>query len=296
MNKEELIVKLNGEISNEAKSEYLLRLGQLYYKNGSPKIFLEQYMNGDGKELKKKFWSRHSSSRIAFDLYSCLANDKSIEDFEFEYQLPGILYKNKEFRKPNMDVYYKQNQTVYFIESKFTESPKETLPEAYYIKQDQYNNSKKTKIVKESIANRYRGNNRIALVFSDFCLQYLPFIDNKNKADWFDYKQELCHLFGILFFGIEKLKETDIKIINFRNIVYDFDDYQSLGQIHISSTALDFINKAETLVNQIFQEEKLNIQFVYNYDFIQNIAKEYANKIGFGTNKSIKDLMKQYCL
>jgi len=53
--------------------------------------------------LKWKFWEGISSSRLAFDLYSSLINDESVKDFELEYILPGIIYKEKETGASNMD-------------------------------------------------------------------------------------------------------------------------------------------------------------------------------------------------
>lgn len=294
MTKKELEKKLEQDISLEQKIEYLNRLSKPYIKNNKKKIFFDQYMNGDGSELKCKFWSKHSSSRIAFDFYSCLANDNSIDDFEFEYQLPGILYKNKESGKPNMDVYYQKGSTIYFIESKFTETPSSNLPQAYYIKTDKYKNTSDV-FVNESLQNRFRNNLFIAELFSDFCYRYIDNI-KKNKNDWFDYKQEICHLFGIIFYAIEMLKSTKITAINFRNIVYDFDDYKTLGEKHISNTALQFIEDANELVNKILKHEKINIHFSYGYDFIQRILPNYENMKAYGIDISVKDIMKQYLI
>lgn len=294
MTKKELEKRLEHDISLEQKIEYLNRLSKPYINNNKKKIFFDQYMNGDGSELKSKFWSKHSSSRIAFDLYSCLANENKIDDFEFEYQLPGIIYKNKESGKPNMDVYYQKGSNIYFIESKFTETPSSQLPQAYYIKTDKYKNTSGD-YVNEPLQNRFRNNLFIAELFSDFCYSYIGNI-KKNTKDWFDYKQEICHLFGIIFYAKEKLTKSTIKQIDFRNIVYDFDDYKDLGKEHISQSALHFINDAKDLVNRIFEHEKIDIKFSYNYDFIQRILPDFENKTAYGTDISVKDIMKQYLL
>lgn len=294
MTKKELEKKLEQNISLEQKIEYLNRLSKPYIKNNKKKIFFEQYMNGDGSELKCKFWSKHSSSRIAFDLYSCLVNDNSIDDFEFEYQLPGILYKHKESGKPNMDVYYRKGSTIYFIESKFTETPSSKLPQAYYIKTDKYKNTSND-YVSESLQNRFRNNLFIAELFSNFCYKYIDNI-KKNTKDWFDYKQEICHLFGIIFYAKEKLTTSTIKQIDFRNIVYDFDDYEIFGKEHISQSAIQFIADAKDLISKIFEHEKIDIKFSYNYDFIQKILPKYEDKNAYGTEISVKDIMKQYLI
>lgn len=293
MTKKELEKKLEQDISLEQKIEYLNRLSKPYIKNNKKKIFFDQYMNGDGSELKCKFWSKHSSSRIAFDLYSCLANDNSIDDFEFEYQLPGILYKNKESGKPNMDVYYQKGSTIYFIESKFTETPSDSLPQAYYIETDVYKNTR-NKTVVEPIEKRFRDNSFVSTEFSRFAQKYKDKTEHIDDKDWFDYKQETCHLFGIIFYAIERLSTSTIKQINFRNIVYDFDDYEILGKEHISQSALQFINDAKELTNRIFEHEKIDIKFSYNYDFIQSILPDFENKKAYGSELSVKDIMKQY--
>lgn len=292
MTKDELIEKLEN-ISDSKKSEYRKRISIPYIKNGQKKIFFDQYTNGSGKELEKKFWSKISSSRIAFDLYSCLVNDETVDDFEFEYKLPGILYKKKELGVPNMDVYYQKGSTIYFIESKFTETPSNSLPQAYYIEADEYKNTR-NKTVVEPIEKRFRDNSFVAAEFSRFAQKYKDKTEHIDDKDWFDYKQETCHLFGIIFYAIERLSTSTIKQINFRNIVYDFDDYEILGKEHISQSALQFINDAKELTNRIFEHEKIDIKFSYNYDFIQSILPDFENKKAYGSELSVKDIMKQY--
>ena len=292
MTKDELIEKLEN-ISDSKKSEYRKRISIPYIKNGQKKIFFDQYTNGSGKELEKKFWSKISSSRIAFDLYSCLVNDETVDDFEFEYKLPGILYKKKESGVPNMDVYYQKGSTIYFIESKFTETPSKSLPKAYYIETDEYKNTR-NKTVVEPIEKRFRDNSFVAAEFSRFAQKYKDKTEHIDDKDWFDYKQETCHLFGIIFYAIERLSTSTIKQINFRNIVYDFDDYEILGKEHISQSALQFINDAKELTNRIFEHEKIDIKFSYNYDFIQSILPDFENKKAYGSELSVKDIMKQY--
>lgn len=292
MTKDELIEKLEN-ISDSKKSEYRKRISIPYIKNGQKKIFFDQYTNGSGKELEKKFWSKISSSRIAFDLYSCLVNDETVDDFEFEYKLPGILYKKKESGVPNMDVYYQKGSTIYFIESKFTETPSNSLPQAYYIETDEYKNTR-NKTVVEPIEKRFRDNSFVAAEFSRFAQKYKDKTEHIDDKDWFDYKQETCHLFGIIFYAIERLSTSTIKQINFRNIVYDFDDYEILGKEHISQSALQFINDAKELTNRIFEHEKIDIKFSYNYDFIQSILPDFENKKAYGSELSVKDIMKPY--
>lgn len=188
--KKTVLEKIRTNISIEEKSSYLKRLSTVYEKNGLKKLFIDQYLNGDGSELKAKFWSKKSSSRIAFDLYSWLATNPEIDDFEFEYQLPGILSGGKEAGKPNMDVFYKIDKTIYFIESKYTETPSQELPEAYYIRDNVYKNTKK-QIVSSSLLERFRNKDFIANEFATFATKYSSKTKEIDKNDWFDYKQEI---------------------------------------------------------------------------------------------------------
>jgi len=116
MNKKELELE-------QLKCFYLSRLITPYEGGGKKKIFFDQFSNGNGNELKNKFWSRRSSSRLCFDLYSCHANNPQVLDIEFEYKLPGI-FSGRNESPANMDVYIKTKNRIIFIESKFTEIDK----------------------------------------------------------------------------------------------------------------------------------------------------------------------------
>ena len=294
MKKQDLLKKLSGYIPEEYSNAYIKRLSKPYsLKNnlnrGKEKLFMYQYLNGSGSELEKKFWSRHSSSRIAFDLYSCLVNDETTIDFEFEYKLPGI-NRNKQTGVPNMDVFFQQGDTVYFIESKFTETPDNNyvLPEAYYILDRNYKNSK-GKYAKRpySVEERFRNRNDIAVKFSQFCYKYLNINTN---GDWFDYKQEICHLFGIIFYALERA-DCNVKRIDFKNIVYKFDDYEKLGNDYISKIAKEFIKDAKVMVNDILKISNKKIDFDYSISFTQDVYEKYKNKTAYGLDITIKELM-----
>ena len=122
-------------LNTEQKLEYFKRLITPYEtkgKVGKKKYFITQYLDADGHELSKKFWSKHSSSRWAFELFSWMANENCILNFEFEYKLQCLKGSNK---KPNMDVFFETDDTIYFIESIFTEKVSPTLnklSDAYY--------------------------------------------------------------------------------------------------------------------------------------------------------------------
>ncbi|MBR5915371.1 MAG: hypothetical protein IKZ57_02855 [Spirochaetia bacterium] len=294
MTKKELLKQLKGDITEVEKMVYLKRLIKPYQKYGKSKLFILQYLNGSGSELENKFWSKCSSSRVAFDIYSCLADDKGIDDFEFEYHLPRIIYKNKETgHPPNMDIFYRIGDTIYFIESKFTETPQKILklPEAYYITNNEYKNSDGKKVT-YPIKERFHKREDIADKFSSFCQTYVNMKDKIKKDDWFDYKQEICHLFGIIFYALERT-DCNVKRIDFKNIVYKFDDYEKLGNDYISAIAKEFIKDAKDMVNDILKISNKKIDFDYSISFTQDVYEKYKNKTAYGLDITIKELMAQ---
>ena len=108
-----------GVFSDEEKVSFIKnKLMDKYIKKGEQSFFLLQYLNGAGNELGTKFWQPHSSSRMAFDLYSWLKDDNDALDFCFEKQLDGMKSGGM---GPNMDVFIETKDEVIFIESKFTE-------------------------------------------------------------------------------------------------------------------------------------------------------------------------------
>lgn len=207
MKKIEFLKNNKGYISLPTRNEYLSRLNKPYIKKNIVKSFYSQFNHGSGHEIETgKFWAKTSSSRLAFDLYSWRAERNNFIDFEFEKKLPGIWYKqNKESGVPNMDVYFETTEEITFIESKFTENPPASikLAEAYWQEKDEYHIT--TKIVGTNeyetrtfpIACRYHNKNHIALLFVQFCNKYLGM--QLDKSEWFDFAQEIKHLFGIIF-------------------------------------------------------------------------------------------------
>ena len=95
------------QISIEEKTMYYQRLTKPYNKNGMR--FIDDYMDGSGKELIEKFWSIISSSRLAFDLYSWIVEEENIIcEMYFEKKLPGVILNHREsLGVPNMDVFIK---------------------------------------------------------------------------------------------------------------------------------------------------------------------------------------------
>jgi len=102
--------------SDEEKVSFIKnKLMDKYEKKGLPSYFLFQYLNGAGNELGTKFWQPHSSSRMAFDLYSWLKTNDDALDFCFEKQLDGMKSGGM---GPNMDVFIETKDEVIFIEKK----------------------------------------------------------------------------------------------------------------------------------------------------------------------------------
>lgn len=205
-------------IKNNQKKEYIKRLGKPYTKNVKCKFFLDQFVAGAGNELSGKFWNAKSSSRFAFDLYSWMAYDKTISDFEFEYHLPGLASGGM---GPNMDVYLETRDEVIFIESKFSELANlhyidnKYLSEAYYTEKE-YGKKKLT------LLERYYGF-AFAQDFSNFCYE-IEAAMNENGwhegDDWFEPKQETCHLAGLLIHLMKNKVRFDGKKVKLHNIYY----------------------------------------------------------------------------
>lgn len=212
-------------IESSLKREYIQRLGEPYIKKGIQKFFIDQFAAGAGNELNEKFWNEKSSSRFAFDLYSWMAYDDSIIDFEFEYHLPGMKSGGM---GPNMDVYIETAKDVIFVESKFSEMANlhfidnGYLSKAYYI-DEAYGRRKM------HLSERYYKYD-FASPISEFCYAFEKDMKSNNwhsGIDWFEPKQETCHLIGILIY----LKKNEVylkgKRIKLCNIYYSLKNDKS---------------------------------------------------------------------
>lgn len=217
------------------KKKYMPQLIKGYEKGGLVKFFLDQYAQGGGQELNQKFWSSKSSSRLAFDLYSWMADSSvnSVKDFEFEFRLPGLASGGS---GANMDVYVETEKEAIFIESKFSEKAKQnwlkTLSEAY-TKTGIYGSKGK------SLNERYY-NKCISKYIVDF-IKEISSCD-VGKSDWFDPKQEICHTIGIflMLLGVD---------INNRKATYD--TIRSKEKICLYNVYWNFNNKEEKNPNTL---------------------------------------------
>ena len=257
------------------KLEYFERL---VAPNESEKYFIEQFLEGSGNELADKFWSDRSSSRLCFDLYSWICKNKDVKNFRFEKKLPGVKTgKNRVSGVPNMDVFFEINDSLVFIESKYTETGnnwnyKEDIQgNGFYLSEAYWGtNEEGYKSCKLTIDERFYNHPEIALLFSKFCNNIQNEINERrpeySKYSWFDPKQETCHLFGIIFYILENnLRNRNVYLCN--NV---FRCIKSEDCFNVSGSIIQvFKEKAEEMLNKIFVTN--NCKFFFEVNVIQDI-------------------------
>ena len=284
--------KENGikSITDEKKLDYFQRLITPYKKNGVSKTFISQYLEADGNELSKKFWSVRSSSRFAFELYSWMANDDRIKDICFEKKLKAIKGSNK---KPNMDVYIEKDNRIIFIESKFSEIYPQSiqgLSDSYYLEKGESQNSKTT------ISKRYYGRDDIAKAISNFVRKTKNQLEESGELShcWMDFKQEITHLIGIvLTIVLDESKFFQNKDVEFYNIYYDFED-------EVNSAIKDFFKNANDLMNHLLVDSQCCKSFTYDHFSAQDMVKD--KRIisfdpltrAFASEKTVGTLLNEY--
>lgn len=270
-------------MEKEIRLDYLKRLFTPYKKEGKWECFLLQYLEGSGNELKEKFWSPMSSSRLCFDLYSWMGSDPEYKVIEFEKKLPGIVSKGREVH-PNMDVYFETNDGIYFIESKYTETAQNheylnALPEAYWKTDEVYKNSK-GKETTYSISLRYHQKDDVKKAFLEFIDDIQKEAIKEEKKSWFDAKQETCHLLGIVLLESE---EKPTKPIRFLNIAANYE-YDTFAEY--------FRSKAEAMVNQLFVSNSVNASFEYRLCSVKDFfGNSFLDKKGYQTDKTIREIL-----
>lgn len=297
--------KLDHNMDKQLKLDYFERL---ISDNHSESYFIQQFLEGSGNELKEKFWSDASSSRLCFDLYSWLCSEPKVKSFQFEKQLPGVLTGRKSGR-PNMDVYFEYENHIIFIESKYTEKDswkykkdkKDNgfhLSEAYWGTDD--NGYKSCRM---NIGQRFYDNPKIAEKFSEFCEEIQGLIDNKkqneeeySKYRWFDPKQETCHLFGIIFYVVNN--DIRDRRVHLCNNVWKCDDSHDCFDIEGSIVGC-FKEKAEKMLNEIFEEQ--NCTFTFEVNTIQDMLSNGFMGFNFSEaklfareEKVLKDYVESY--
>lgn len=269
-------------MEKELKLRYFERL---IAENNSDTYFIEQFLHGSGKELMNKFWSEKSSSRLCFDLYSWLCKEKDINNFQFEKQLYGVKVGNNRIATPpNMDVFFERATDIIFIESKFTEKDswkyKDDKEGSGYHLSEAYWGEHGYKSCKLTIEQRFYDYPKIASLFCNFCFDIQKEIYERKekelkKYSWFDPKQETCHLFGIIFYVInEGIKNKNIFLCN---NVYKINDSDCF--IIDNSIVKVFKEKAESMLNDIFGENKCTFKFEVNT--IQDILEKDFKGLDF---------------
>jgi len=253
---------------------------RLISDNHSESYFIEQFLKGSGNELKKKFWSSRSSSRLCFDLYSWLCNEPKVNNFQFEKQLPGVKTgRNRVSGVPNMDVYFEYDESdIIFIESKYTEKDdwkykKDKGSKGCHLSEAYWTPGGYRSCRELNITERFHGYQDVAVQFSHFCEEIQGLIDNKKQNQdeysmycWFDPKQETCHLFGIIFYVLNNdIRDRNIHLCN---NVWRCEDSKDSFTMNDSIVGC-FKNKAEKMLNDIFKKQ--NCTFSFEVNTIQDI-------------------------
>ncbi len=267
-------------IPEEIQQDYLRRLKTPYVKKGEEKSFFEQYQRGSGQEIKDgKFWRTISSSRLCFDLYSWMADDDGYFDIEFEKKLVGL---NGGGSPPNMDVFFETSSEIFFIESKYTEeiSGQFSIPEAYYVETDEYHTTK-GKLTKKPILDRYRGYADVKNAFVSF-IEYVKKLESKRVGStWFDSKQEICHLLGIVYYILENKPK---KAVHFLNVAANYSD---------DPISVPFCIKGEDMVKTLLKKNNISTVFDYQLCGVRDYFGNFMlwDKKGYKTKRTIKELI-----
>lgn len=252
------------------KIAYLTKLIEPYEKRNEKKFFIDQYLKGAGKELSHHFWAEKSSSRMAFDLYSWMKDEKSVLDIEFEFRLPALASGGT---GPNMDVFIETEEELVFIESKFTESANLHYIDNGYLSPGYYAPTHGNKQM--SLITRFHKND-FADKFSEFCYNFESVMTAKgwhNGNDWFEPKQETCHLLGLLFFIFANRNQRRLtgKKIRLFNIFWKMS-----GDCDHSDLEREFENRANTLTSEILNSGKPNgiVDFKFGSFSVQEMLQD----------------------
>ena len=255
--------------------DYLRRLSDPFTKGDKQDCFILHYLQGSGSELKEKFWSPLSSSRLCFDLYSWMGSDSRYKTIEFEKKLPGIISGSRQI-SPNMDVFFEHGDDIVFIESKYTETTinkdyQKVLPEAYWKTSNEYTSTSGKK-VNYSILDRYHGEQLVMEEFVSFINRIKDLAKKEESPSWFDAKQETCHLLGIVRYA-QNNKPT--KHIYFNNVAANYAE---------SQFATQFCTMANEMVKRIFAAYSIAAPFDYQLYSV----RDYFDSMGLLDNKAYR--------
>ena len=273
-------------MNKELKIDYLRRLFSPFKKDGKTDCFVFHYLQGSGNELKEKFWSSKSSSRLCFDLYSWMGSDDGYESIEFEKKLPGIKSGGRQI-SPNMDVFFKHGNDLVFIESKYTETAinrnyLKDLPEAYWNTQKEYK-SVSGKKVSYSMLDRYHQKQVVMEEFVSFINSISILAEKEEFPSWFDAKQETCHLLGIVLYALDPEKEPS-KHIYFNNVAANYQD---------SQFATHFSIMAEDMVRRIFKAYSITSSFDYQLCSVRDYfgSMMLLDKKAYKSDKTVREII-----
>ena len=270
-------------IPEAIQQDYLRRLKTPYLKKGKEKSFFEQYQHGSGQEIKDgKFWRTISSSRLCFDLYSWMADDNIYIDIEFEKKLVGL---NGGGSPPNMDAFFETSSEIFFIESKYTEevSGQFSIPQAYWVETDEYYTTK-GKLTNKPILTRYRGHADVKDAFVSF-INYVKELESQRiGSTWFDSKQEICHLLGIVYYILENKPK---KAVHFLNVAANHIDDKISDQ---------FCRKGKDMVLAILKNNNISTDFDYQSCSVRKYFGKLLDKKGYKTERTIMELIEDKTL
>lgn len=296
-------------VSQTIREDYYRRLTTPTSKGD---LFIDQYIQGSGNELNGKFWSKNSSSRLAFDLYSWIAEDKGILSFQFEKQLPGVIcISSGTSGVPNMDVFFETHDTLVFIESKYTE-PKASLKYKNGDLSKAYWYDGKYGRANFDLSTRFYHQEEVAKSFSAFC-ETMQKATIGNKRNWFDLKQETCHLFGILFYVLcASIEGTSFscnldkarQVFNGKKVVLCNNVWGLVGD-SFEEKELPLVEKfkkeSERLLNDIFNQLQIDCHFSFAFNKTQDIVGttdfyglDFSTAYSYGTPNRIGEIMAQY--
>lgn len=282
---------MSSTISDIEQLEYFRELIQPYTKRKEKRLFITQYLSGAGNELSSHFWSSVSSSRLAYDLYSWMKDEENVLDLQFEFHLPGLKSGGE---GPNMDVFIETKDELVFIESKFTEVANLHYIDNGYLKKGYYD---KEGYGRHNMPLEERFYNLgFSELFSKFCYKIEEIITSRGRKktdgiDWFEPKQETCHLLGILFFlfdekNLDRIKGKKIRLLNI---------YWRMPNDSESTLAKEFKKEANNLISSI--KDTINCPF-YDFEFdyfsIQDMLEDNSKlstaiTFPYGLSKSIEN-------
>lgn len=237
----------------------------------------KQFEAADGDELKWKANRVHSSACLLLNTISSLRQGKTLRiknmgdynDYQFERKLQVL---NGRGKKANIDLVLSNDQSIVFIESKFTElffyQKKSDLSQSYFI-EDKYPSK-----------DIYQASK---LLF--------------NQSNHFDSNQLIKHTIGIYrecLENIDKYKNRKVVLMNLcwelHDTSYKYEESFNL-QVRAIKEATIFTQNFRKMMKKVFKKIGIDFDFIYMnyYDFIH-----HQTNIGILDSDLIDYLNKRY--